>query len=213
MKFATVWKTKLEDLPPFLKSTCIDYKKYKKLTKIQHGHAPEFFHNLLNADIKLVDNVFKALKRGSCAAVKTDTKTLLEYAILNSRCLYKSCKRIDKRLGISDFKSWYSFLLTQKEHKFLSRQTQAWLRLKTANQQHTEECPVCLEQVDDMLVLQCGHILCVECTLNMLGVAQSKGTLHNRIAFGNYNLQPKCPVCRDAHAFVKYKEYTSNKQL
>lgn len=218
MKFGTVWKTRVNSLPQHIRETCLDYKKYKKLSK-RSTTDPSFIHSSLVCDINKVDATLSKVMKPPTLLNKLcanplqdqlpDLKYIYEYVLINTTTLYKICKRLDKRLQTAIFKAFYTE--HHKTHKFLSRKLRTSLNIEVGNE--PDECPICFEPLHNhsrpYLVLRCGHIVCEPCIFEMLGVANTRGTVYNRIAFGCANNKKisKCPICRDTKALLDYKEY------
>lgn len=213
-------------LPPMMQDACLDYKKYKKLSKQNSTNDSSRIKNALVGDVNAVEHIFRMHTKDqkstfcfrSCiftlipfTSHENSHLTLIyEYARLNTKCLYKICKRLDKRLGINTFMSWYEHVKMKRLYTFSNRYNHVCLSIDAAAFT-PDECPICFESQSDKpyFVLACGHIVCQQCTFSLLGVSTAKGTTHNRIAYGCYTkpTASKCPICRDSSAFLEYKEY------
>jgi len=213
MKFGQTWKNEIKSMPIFLQDNAINYKKYKKVSKVFDD--TDTIKRMLTNDLKNCENIYRRIhKSATCkpklcfAQQQIDNKTVLKFAKLNQRCIYKLCKRIDKRKGINKMKEFYNGLILDPTMHMFSRKEHVLLDLNSAFETNTE-CPICLEPFhDDVLVLKCGHLLCLNCSLDVHGVKNKKGTIHNRIAHGafmNKNAS-KCPVCQSKKAFQDFAE-------
>lgn len=221
MKFAQQWRAQIAVLPQQLQLGCLDYKRYKKLTSSMlsttatttttatsvltlscTGHSTvRAMLNELKQDVRRVHAAFVA------SPPQEDQHALYAFAKLNSTCLRKICKRLSKRMATPLFWAWFQHVQAQRKYAFMSPMHQAACAVKCG--QVPRECPICLD--DDVvgrqaLVLRCGHVLCCECALGMLGVSKKRGTFYNLVAYGAYmqRAAARCPVCRDAEAFHEY---------
>ena len=216
MKFGHQWKDRKSRLPPTLASMCIDYKKYKKTTK---AHTPPNQEHLLKSIIAhttLCHNTFGQYVHPKkphffCSFLhqlppSPNPHDLLEFAQLNSMCLRKLCKRLDKHFKTTVFTKWLNY----ETHHYNFIKGPDIKNLEIQHTQQSPECPICLEDniKDDMLILNCGHILCTQCTLNMLKTQtqSSRGTLKNLIAYARFHTPHLtiCPVCRHPSAMNNY---------
>lgn len=225
MKFAVSWKLRYNSLPFEFQKGCLDYKKFKKLSK--HVEPVEIQKELLR-DALYTDQFFKRVIKTSnkasfaCSFVghlicEYTSQHVLEFLALNKLCAYKICKRLDKRLTTEGrFLSWYEQMCLQTDYAFLSRLYNVYLTNEFAQHKQPLDCPICLEANDDQyIVTSCGHAMCTRCALKFLNVDNLNGTLHNKIAYGVYNEQKviTCPLCRNRQPFKKYKLLTSSKPL
>lgn len=176
-----------------LRSTCMNYKKYKKISKdVTLAKVCKIFTQLRN-DVKLVCGTFNKYRKDP-----NSIGMLIKYTKFNVKCIYKVCKRLDKRLCTTIFMQWFRKIQTQRrKYKIFNKAYLASVE---------EECPICFDPVQEAIALSCGHSVCVKCALGMLSMSQRNGTIHNLIAYGRYcNANAsKCPLCRDALAFNNY---------
>lgn len=211
MKFGQIWKNELSSMPMFLQDKVINYKKYKKVSK---ATDTETIKNMITNDIKNCESVYRHIhkratsKHNTCfARPPIDTQIVVRFAKLNKQCIYKLCKRIDKRNGVNVMTCFYNQILMDPRLHMFSRKEQVLLDIGSAFETNTE-CPICLEQFHgDVLVLDCGHIVCLDCSLGVHGAKHTKGTVHNRIAHGAYlnRNASKCPVCQSKRAFQNFE--------
>lgn len=224
MKFGAIWKQRWQGLPPSYREDTIHYKQWKKSTKTPL--APNEFLQGLKQECERVHRRFlhemrvSATSRSNllsfcrpCPAVQvapaesaadteTEVKTLYEFAELNRTCLYKLCKRYDKRLQANRLRPWLSQVLSEGSYAFLNRLHIRRLELQLFGNDK-DECPICFESLQaagvppsPFVIFNCGHIMCLSCTLHLYRAASIQGTLRNRIAHGQYLYHPTCPVCR-----------------
>lgn len=226
MKFGEFWKSQTVLLPLSLQASCINYKKYKKLTKNISGLglSTNDIIGRLHTDSLNVDGVLHKVysvrshqlrevnkvniclcpSDKPCKDDDIDYSTLEKYIKINIQCLYKICKRLDKRLNSKDYMQWYETIRAQRVFAFANRLNSICIELRGVNS-NVNECPICMERPSDF-ILGCGHLFCKTCVLSMLNVVNKKGTLNNLIAYGCYSNPHlgKCPICRDKRAFVNY---------
>jgi len=223
MKFGHQWKTRKQNLPPDLATACIDYKQYKKITT----NSNQLLQSII-ADANKCHKIFGQYSQShsnpvskalTCfqhlSVLPTYTKLplkeqdLLEFAHLNALCLRKLCKRLDKRFNTHEFTNW----LNTSSYAFINGSRIKQLELKLNHLTHIE-CPICLEEnIPDLIILNCGHILCKSCTINMLtSLPSTKGTLKNIIAYAKvyHPHTTLCPLCRNPKAFNDYIHINKN---
>lgn len=133
---------------------------------------------------------------------RRELEQLYAFAELNRTCLYKICKRYDKRAGAGAGASpWCRDQFGRGEYAFLNP---LWLRRLELELYGLSgiECPVCLEGFaasGPALILNCGHLLCLPCTEEVYAVRKIRGTFYNRLAVAHYQRRTapaRCPLCR-----------------
>ena len=128
---------------------------------------------------------------------------LYAFAELNRTCLYKICKRYDKRAGPPEptASPWCREVIGRGAYAFLNP---LWLK-RIQLELHGasgEECPVCLEPLGGAteaaaaMVLNCGHLLCLGCAQELHELRKIHGVFRNRIAVAQFRKDVKCPICR-----------------
>lgn len=228
MKFGAQWRDftaqHQHSMPPMFQEATLNYKKYKKISK-DEDMSNDSIQRTLVADVYKTDAAFEHFMRiqhrptfWKCCVLQPERpagktrdllQTLYMYATFNTVCLYKICKRLDKRHGAGQFTRWYRSSLTARMYKFMSKDVQLLLGYNSRSIS-LDECPVCLESLASPecagILLNCGHVMCQPCALSLLGVHRTKGTLHNKIAHGAHHnpMAAKCPICRDRSAFHSY---------
>lgn len=268
MKFGLHWKARLYTLPAEFHDSCLDYKKYKRLTKSPLTTDINKVLQSLTCDAMQTDMIFKMyrLKRThkwipccitsapnsaafsiglqqphsnpQMSQSNTSSKTsntlskasqeLLDFASLNTQCLYKICKRLDKRLKTNTFLAWLGDARKARMFAFTNHMHHICMQIENKRPPSLQECPICLDPLlnnttststranqHTFFVLACGHVVCRDCVMSMLGVATTRGTTYNKIAYGCH-LRPhasRCPICRDSHAFSQYKEFPTTALL
>lgn len=229
MKFGATWKQRVQGLPPAFRDDTIQYKHLKKTTKTSPSPSPteimlqlqkecERVHRRFLHEIRFVTshhhpNPVKPLAtmlmgfcKRSCAAnqvapqdVSADAHDLYEFAELNRTCLYKLCKRYDKRLQTNTLRPWLSQVMSEGSYSFLNRLHLRILELQLYGPTEDDYCPICFDppqSTSPVILLNCGHLLCLQCTLQLYRAENINGTLRNRIALGEHVYRPCCPVCR-----------------
>jgi hypothetical protein len=224
MKFGHTWRAACKELPPELANVCINYKSYKKLLK-RDGDRDSILA-VLQKDACRVNKVFvesyKRLYRqptffdrlcgfGTC--IECNAEDLIKFAQLNSICMRKVCKRVDKALRLGSEISvamWFCKEQAKMRWAFINGLELTVLngRVSTpGNQTENEnECPICFEENKKEMVLNCGHRICLDCALTMTGAATLHGTLNNKLRHAQqmWPGRSRCPICRDWHAFDRW---------
>jgi hypothetical protein len=139
--------------------------------------------------------------------ISVDKTDLYKYAVLNSTTLYKICKKASKRLQDRCPMEWLKRMQNERSLTFMNGMLKKQLELATSNA-NGMDCPICLDDnIATTLILHCGHMVCCTCVKHMLGVSNTRGTLHNVIAHGLHEVKKgaSCPLCRDPKAFIHYK--------
>jgi hypothetical protein len=153
MKFGSFWKQHVELLPDDLRIVCLSYKKWKKLAKGDHEidvrnleKECEVTSNTLCELVKLVNTQKSTLSMCISHERKIDPHELFMFADLNKTCLYKICKRIDKRLNTTTYKEWYKKHYSSYKFNYGLYYTRLMLHDEKTK---IEECPICLEDMDN----------------------------------------------------------------
>jgi len=197
MKFGKYWETQVSQMPYVLRSTCINYKTYKKITKLCDNSL--YITDRLSRDATVVSDMFIKFYKNR----KIDDNELMKYSRLNCICMRKICKRFDKHHTSTKMTEWLS--LVRSNHVFAFMEGR-YLTLATLRK-HDEssiECPICFDCFQKIVVMNCGHIICTDCTLRMIRAKNLYGTLYNVIAHATYRRVTKCPICRDSRAFHRW---------
>ena len=145
--------------------------------------------------------------------------TAASFAALNRRCLYKLCKRMDRRrracclggptsgpsLRHGTWMAWLTDVRREHAYDFLGGARVTCLDVLVARRTSPPpECPVCFAPLPDgpdaplSVVTRCGHCFCGECVFTALGVMGRRGSLRNLAAWANV-AKPgcaACPLCR-----------------
>lgn len=220
MKFGETWKDAVSTMEQPLKSACLDYKKYKKLSKrdVQSTHLEESLHTDLARATQVFQTYFTRcydtqpfLWMWTCTRpLPVSPDELHLFATLNATALYKICKRFDKRQHISTYSDWYRQSIQNKSILFARKNIQAVLEFSKSIRPDVE-CPICFDpiQKDSVIILNCGHVLCASCVLGVLGVDRMHGTFANRIAHGAHanSCRARCPLCREPGVFQNWKQF------
>lgn len=231
MHWNRILQEKLSQLPDSLKSRCIDYKLWKKSTK-SSVLFDDFIIVELYTTCKRVDKVFQRIfsdlhdkiSLSKCIAwisfcsekEKYTVEELLIFAQINKTTVYKICKRIDKRINRRGDKgnalSWLCDMKMQHKFQFMGGAKLTVLEM-TANSTTPIECPICLENVDQVVVSHCGHYMCLECVFSLCKIQNRyTGYLYNILSFRDKTI---CPMCRAWNPFENFMviPHTSSKFL
>lgn len=215
MKFAKHLQDAVSHFPEEIASAFFPYKAAKKM--LNNGIlSPTFFERRCI----VIDKVFT---RNACRICEptifdktlhdihdmischTDRKSMYldstktyEFALLNQLAIRKIIKKMNKRGCFQDtMKEWYAKYKT----KYNFVQSSILTKLKLGSGIDKFECPICLESIDDgIVVMECGHGLCVSCAVHVAGMQGSKGTL---MALLSYARNKTCPICRHVAVFEK----------
>ena len=223
MKYKQSCLLEVQKLPINIQKSCIDYKQWKKTIKTLRDEAT--IKAMLEKDMRNADNVFKQaceqiwhkdkmiknLTRFGfmkCCMVLPDDpynssyiKTFYKFAHINSTSLYKLTKKCDKKLG-THLRTWY----IQERNKYAMCGGVDLKRLELDIFGYKDECPICYEVPTNMIILDCGHIMCLTCLKQIYKIDHMKGTLPNLIQYALYTYpkETKCPVCRLSKPITSY---------
>ncbi len=201
MKFLRTWSTISNNLPVTLQNACISYKKWKKYSK----NPPNNIINLLELECKKVDQIFKKyyhnLYYPLCFSKQQSKEDIQQFADLNKTCIYKICKRLDKRIiPCPSTIEWLTKIKNSFKFAFLGGIEVTSLTITIPS-----ECPICLEEVEKIIISKCGHYVCFDCLIKMYELNGVKGEMHNLIHYGDYCRKLNCPICRIQRPFSSCK--------
>lgn len=222
MKYRRTWTSLHSQLPRDLQSSCIDYKKWKKAIKRlqqeqeQQSDGSRDLLRLLEAECAEVSRVFvgsakrrrRTTKAGDdqpllqkclprCLPRCLDPESVRMYAELNRTCLYKICKKLDKKASPAPRAlEWMARAGRELRFAFMGGKELTSLRMSLPT-----ECPVCLEERDEVAISRCGHVVCIACLEIMYDMRGRKGTFHNLIDARDGSRSTTCPLCRKARPF------------
>lgn len=208
MKFGKLLRTEIPKFPQNFQKNFINYKKWKKLIKdyqknmetksIQMQiYRTSTIIRLLIKDIEIIDNTFKnntnihetyisqifpILKRKKIL----NEKFAYEFAKINSEAIRKICKRLDKSINKNTFMPWFIKCKENHRYSFLGGQDMTYLSMKYDEKIH--DCPICMEDVNNLTILECGHYMCDLC-INKIQCTK--------------NLCNNCPYCHSETGFIK----------
>lgn len=194
MKYGQYWKDQFNHVPSCYQRYVINYKTYKKIIK---NNASGFLEKLSN-DAKAADACF--------IRIKGNNEDMLRFAILNATSLYKICKKAHKKYPEVDAMAWLQSVQNRHMFQFVGGIKKTLLALEE-NVCAQKECPICLDEYNkNLIIMHCGHFICLGCAKHMLHVSKLKGTIYNLIAHGTYKRDnSRCPLCRDKVAFRKFE--------
>lgn len=209
MKYAKEFNQVIQTLPPAFQDTLVNYKIWKKRCK--NITLPEAIV-LLKSECDAVEHVFSSNYKlwshpptiiatcfRSSKVTPSDPQTLLLYAEVNAKTVYKICKRLQKVMHDPMPMNWLTALRSSHKFEFLGGHHTAHLQLRQQGKQL--ECPICTDDVchNCMLIYQCGHYACVSCAIQY-----AKAPEHGRWYNVLYYAQCKnCPYCRYDNALVE----------
>lgn len=206
MKFMRSWLEMFLELPDCMRGACVSYKKWKKIAK--NGSSEDIIPQL-EKECRRVEKVFvRGLEDSGCVwgSIKYSRQDLLKFAQMNNMCLYKVCKRLDKRMmPAPGAQAWLRKTKTELTYKFMGSGEMTCLSIKLP-----VECGVCLEMVDKVAIAKCGHYVCVDCLANMYHMNGRKGTFQNLIMYDDYLSHKPCPFCRVTRPFEKLRFWPPN---
>ncbi len=207
MKFGKELKLKIKNFPPVFQKSFISYKKWKKLIKEYKKnmetkslemqiYRTSTIIRLLLKDICIIDNTFKhniniedscllsifPLLRRKNSAIE---KFAYEFAKLNTEAIRKICKKLDKSINKYTFMPWFIKCKENHRYSFLGGRDITYLIMKY--NEKINECPICMEDKTEMIILSCGHYMCKNCVCK---IDISK------------NLSKTCPYCHCESAFL-----------
>ena len=193
MKFAKEWKTRVSGFGELFRKSAIDYKTWKKVR-----HDDGTLREQLDLQCQVADACFERLAKAALRNRRaTHVQAALDFASLNRTCMTKLCKRFEKR-GISPgIRQWIA--ARRHQYAFFGGRHIAAIQLCTTD---AGMCPICFEDglgtERECIILHCGHVLCTNCILNMIGYAALRGTTLNLIAHAQYHAigLRACPLCR-----------------
>lgn len=211
MKYAKEFQQKMVNLPLYLQEACLDYRLWKKRCK---QLRPEEALVLLKEECHQVDSMFcgsykdysshsqPLLVRCFCKnPVRVAPETLLLYANMNSKTVYKICKRLSKQTLDSTPMNWLTAVRAAHVFGFMGGHHTSYLALRqSTTQAPLLECPLCVNDVEPkhMLVYMCGHYACISCTLQYAKVQLQRGEWYHLLSGAR---RRACPYCRFERAF------------
>jgi hypothetical protein len=183
MKYCNYWKSQLNLLPNSLQKECINYKKWKKINSIDQD-----IYKILEDICCHVDKIF--LK------TKSNKNDLLTFANINKQTLYKLTKRLEKKYG-HNIVEWYNNNKTK--YQFCKGYKVKRLDLEINGCEEYKECPICLDEKDEMIINNCEHIVCSDCFKKLYRIDNLNGTIFNLVNHSVFinHFVPKCPTCRE----------------
>lgn len=201
MKFLRTWLSVTQKLPFTLQNSCISYKKWKKYTKA----PPSNILKLLELECKQVDHTFKKIYNNfnhpSCFSKSYSKEDINQFVNINKTCIYKICKRLDKRIKPCPFTLvWLTKIKNNFKYSFLGG-----MDITSLNITIPTECQICFENVNKVIIAKCGHYMCFDCFVKMYDLNGVKGEVHNLILYGDYWRMIKCPFCRINRPFSTCK--------
>lgn len=208
MKFKSTWAKELQKLPHDLQTHCFNYKHWKKIAKQQNVNPDDILCQIEKQSKQInrifLSNISKRSSKPILSCIHSShvipKDVMYNFAKLNSMCLYKLLKRFDKRLG-TNMKSW--LVKHRSEYAFCGGYQLKYLELELYG--FHDECPICLDDsVCKLIILDCSHVVCINCFTELYKINNLNGTIHNLVAYSNYVNNPKCPMCRTAKPIKEF---------
>lgn len=202
MKFKRCWLEEKSLLPACLENACIDYKRWKKAKNI----GKDVIVLRLFRDMQCVDDLLRK-KPSLCMFQCKNSMSYLDdvtkldkykFAALNKLCVYKICKRLDKRYNIGMTK-W----LNDIRCRFAFMGGFYMKRMECELFGCNEECPICMDSEKVMVISECGHNICFECLEYMYKIKGKRGIMRNIIAAYDCEYKIHCPICRSYAPYSK----------
>ena len=206
----------IQTLPSFYQEHCISYKQWKKFLQLSPSYNSVL--QKLDTDCKKVDACFQRnyknllrpthvllCRHPSCNV--EDMNYLYRFAEINNKTVNKIFKKCSKMLSIQVNQDWLSNTRQTNKFQFMQGCIKTYLALLINNKDIS--CPICLEEnKDEYLCLRCGHVMCLECTLQVAKVDHLHGTWYNKLSNAHHTSCPMCRsprVLREHNASILYK--------
>jgi hypothetical protein len=223
MKFQREWERTVDRLPDALASSCINYRDWKKQSKSKQAADIAEMRLQLESSCRAIDRVFcrattECSKRtlwsrlpfsSTCVAptcvappgaAAVTARDAFEFAVFNRKCVTKVCKRVDKRFKIDVMRPWLRG--ARDAYQFFGGRLLTRMMIQGGGHEPLE-CPICFETPEKVVVLHCGHSVCVECIKDMYGVGGCKGRVQALVGYANHYMtdadhrrRRRCPECR-----------------
>lgn len=211
MKYAKELQIALTRLPKHLQEASLNYKQWKKQSKEMTIDEALV---VLRAECEEIEHIFcdqyhhcchppSLFARCFCLRAPISSQTLLLFAEMNAKTLYKICKRLGKQGRKNPIPmEWFTSVRASHMYGFLGGHHTVHLALQQCYHRHDSllECPICLQELSPkfILIYACGHYACVLCTLQYAKVNSLHGAWYHLLI----NAQRRsCPFCRYEKAF------------
>lgn len=237
MKYGKEWKLWIATNNLQNTNYVLSYTKWKKIIHYKPKDILDSWQTVLYNDCKQVDkhlfsnnlinnltnsfmNYFCINKNNSHNISKnndnleTNSNLVLSLCELNSKTLYKICKKLQKQLHLPAM-LWYSNILSAHIFNFTGSAKKSYLNHKI-NPSNTE-CPICFYKYNEIaeyssnnktndinnnhigckynwIFLKCGHSLCMNCADSLWKMQYIRSNIYNKLA--NVNNSVYCPICR-----------------
>lgn len=197
MKWSHVYSKELLKLPEYFQQKSFSYKHWKKITPDQN------FIYILEDECKKINTVFRenydliinpSIFDYICMKQRYKKEDLLLFANLNTICLTKICKRLDKRITpCPQLKIWLHQCKTSNRYDFLGG-----MKIQSITITLPIECPICLELYEknkNIIIAKCGHYCCISCYKNI-----------HKFKYQNITSPPiiRCPTCRKINPYSNF---------
>jgi hypothetical protein len=66
------------------------------------------------------------------------------------------------------------------------------------------ECPLCYEEVSEVVISKCGHPVCMDCLIHLYKINTKQGTLVNLLRYEEFYHPHQCFMCRCNRPFDQF---------
>lgn len=194
-----------------LKESILPYKYWKKYIKYHRDDMnPQEIVNTLEKQCKYAEQQFVkelsyTLKKPLITCCKTDkriqhdiSQDLILFSDINRTALYKICKKLQKN-GAPNLMNYYS----KADFKFIQSHELMFLKMQTET---VHECPICMEEANSYVIMDCSHYMCLSCMLKITNTEKLKATLYNKVSIGVHKFH-SCPFCRRKNPLKQLDKY------
>lgn len=194
-----------------LKESILPYKYWKKYIKYHRDDMnPQEIVNTLEQQCKYAEQQFVkelsyTLKKPLITCCITDkriqhdiSQDLILFSDINRTALYKICKKLQKN-GAPNLMNYYS----KADFKFIQSHELMFLKMQTET---VHECPICMEEANSYVIMDCSHYMCLSCMLKITNTEKLNATLYNKVSIGVHKFQ-SCPFCRRKNPLKQLDKY------
>ena len=216
MKYGKQWRIRLNALPIELQTKSIHYKNWKKM--FRENEEKVYLFAKLAVDVEMVAKTCRmeleleiececlTFFQLLCSQANShDDETMYMYISLNLDTIHKLCKRWTRHfLESNNSKPVNVYNIFNKPCYVSLIRARKILELKQGTPNNTE-CPICFEDVKELVVTDCGHAFCQPCVKILAGMSISNLACAQMSSMLNYAHYHKpiyaCPICRRVMPF------------
>jgi hypothetical protein len=192
MKYAKVLNDKLKEFPDNIKNKCLPYKQWKKKISNDPIDIIETWQKQLYKQCNKINRLIfpTAFNNIICFSNKTDigAKTRAELCDINSKTLYKICKKLEKKLEVPALE-----YIENLKYEFPFIQSAQKTKLELTATEDNVKCNQCNTPEKLYLIMRCGHYMCEKCTVSKWNL---KHFSHRELESKAYEV--RCPECSAA---------------